>query len=259
MFKRQIAEAEEKWKSPVLADLENLFAGHWLPSHDISHHQRVWKNACQLLPAFVGELENQPDYFFEELLLACFYHDTGLLVNPGFTHGHESAAWCKKFLSDYRAEIKFNTNELLSAIEHHDDKSYQESSESSLLLKLLSLADDMDAFGAVGAYRYAEIYLLRRMRISEIPDQVLSNAASRFQHLERQLSASVELFYEVLGQYKILQKIYRPDTFPEPVSEMLQMIRDEIIDKRIEPAEYFAGKKSLSQRMIYLIDEYNRL
>ena len=87
-------------------------------------------------------------------------HDIGMSVDPGVKHGKHSRNLCLQFLNknnlpetDYR--------DALEAIEYHDNKDYISNSFKNYLLTVLSVSDDLDAFGITGIFRYSEIYLTR--------------------------------------------------------------------------------------------------
>jgi hypothetical protein len=123
-----------------------------------------------------------------KLILATFFHDTGLINTHDERHGMESRNLCQEFFRKARNPVPLGFHEILDAIEHHDDKSYYENSikgEPGLqVLKLLSASDDLDAFGYTGIYRYAEIYLLRKVRPEDLPDRILKNLNNRYQNLK---------------------------------------------------------------------------
>jgi hypothetical protein len=61
------------------------------------------------------------------------------------------------------------------------------------LAAIISVADDMDAFGSEGIERYYEIYSLRGIDSTKIPAMVISNAESRLRHLENTYSMFPDL------------------------------------------------------------------
>jgi HD superfamily phosphodiesterase len=177
MFNPKIEQAEDKWLHLVKVYLSKLFKDCWLPSHDIKHHERVWKNAC-----FLDHTIND-EHFYEKLLIACFFHDVGLTVTKDKSHGLESRRFCERFLQVSHQMVDFETEQLLEAIENHDDKDYSSlmQAQSNHLLDVLAVADDMDAFGALGVYRYIEIYLLREVH-EQLNQKILNNALKRYNH-----------------------------------------------------------------------------
>jgi hypothetical protein len=74
--------------------------------------------------------------------------------------------------------------EILDAVEKHDDKDYTYQSDPSSLAAIISVADDMDAFGETGIGRYEEIYAMRGIAASEMPGMIVENVLSRLRHLE---------------------------------------------------------------------------
>jgi HD superfamily phosphodiesterase len=230
--------AETRWLPLVRPYLEELYDGHWLPSHDPNHHSRVWKNACKI----AEHLNPADNYFFEKLLLSCYFHDTGLLTDRSSLHGKESRKVCETFLSVYHDKVKFDTGEILEAIEYHDKKTYQEEQalSSNSVYNVLILADDLDAFGAIGAYRYVEIYLLRNIALEEIPELILQNAEHRYNNCIRPrkfLKVNTKALWK---NYETLRRIFLSETFPEGPLSLLTWINNEIVLPRKNPVSCFA-------------------
>jgi HD superfamily phosphodiesterase len=190
--------------------LENFFSGKYdeksLPSHGLSHHTRVWKFAKELLPFAAPECRSDPG-FIQKLLIASFMHDIGMSVEPGVKHGLHSRSMCEEFLqinnydpSDY--------HDLLDTIHNHDNKEYSGSLNDNELLKILSVADDLDAFGYAGIYRYAEIYLIRGTGFVELGNMVLKNARKRFENFRRTFSKNTIFFEKQKRRYLLLDQFY---------------------------------------------------
>jgi HD superfamily phosphodiesterase len=119
----------------------------------------------------------------EKAIIASYFHDTGLTVNPGPDHGTQSRHLCSLFLE--RSNLPDDDKrEILEAVEKHDDKDYPAMSDPVSLAAIISVADDMDAFGSDAIERYNEIYSLRGIDSSSIPEKVISNVESRLRHLE---------------------------------------------------------------------------
>ena len=137
---------EQKWMDRLFLCVKKEFQNIWLPSHDEQHHMRVWQHAKNL----VIDTGLKPDLsFLENLILACFFHDIGMVVTLDEDHGKASRKICETFLLKRHTPASFS--EALEAIEHHDDKNYTRSKKpSSFLLEYLTIADDLDAFGAIG-------------------------------------------------------------------------------------------------------------
>lgn len=104
-------------------------------------------------------------------------------VEHGPRHGRHSRELCLEFLKQNDlSEISYS--DVLDTIEHHDRKDYPAGSASNNLLTVLSAADDLDAFGFTGIYRYSEIYLARGISPQKIGNLVLENAGKRFDNFE---------------------------------------------------------------------------
>lgn len=174
-----ITSAEIRYK-PLL---EDFFIKTWgsaiLYSHDIDHHRRVWKYARELL--LITSPNDLPP---EKLLMASYLHDLGMATDRSERHGPAGMELCKAFLAGNNMDIAIYSD-VMEAIENHDDKEYKNlASDKSSLLKILSAADDLDAFGFIGVYRYIEIYLARGITPIMISSEIARNAASRFANFE---------------------------------------------------------------------------
>jgi hypothetical protein len=187
-----IETVEARWYSALYAHCEKLFEGVFLPSHDHLHHDRVWSQARSLLLLLERAGLTIPELLPEQLIITVFFHDTGLTLTSGEEHGRESRLLCEEFFRNSEQSTpqpeKESYRSILHAIENHDDKSPKPSAQYNKivpgLLKLLSTCDDMDAFGMMGIYRYAEIYLLRGIEPEQLPLKVSKNVRNRFENLK---------------------------------------------------------------------------
>jgi hypothetical protein len=188
--------------------LENYFIIAWgntiLYSHDIDHHRRVWHYTKELLNEISISGENISPVLPEKLIIASYLHDLGMSIDPGTRHGILSRELCKSFLKTnnlYESEHC----DVLKAIEHHDDKDYKISgNNNNELLKILSVADDLDAFGFIGIYRYMEIYLTRGIQPEIIGYEIRKNARKRYQNLESTFGISPGLIEKHKKRFLLL-------------------------------------------------------
>lgn len=178
-----IISAEEKYRKLLSGECRRIFSGTVIPSHDHIHHERVWSNAALLLERLYDmRLVNDPG-LAEKAIIAAFFHDTGLTLNRGTGHGLESRKICDAFLATISI-TDTDRREILDAVEMHDNKEYSGKSDPSSLAAIISVADDMDAFGKTGIERYEEIYSMRGIAAAEMPAMIVPNVMSRFRHLE---------------------------------------------------------------------------
>lgn len=188
--------------------LEHYFTAAWgntvLYSHNIDHHRRVWHYTKELLGEIDISGENVSSLLPEKLIVACYLHDLGMSIDQGIRHGILSRELCKSFLK------KNNINEtdysdVLNAIEYHDDKEYRTSANNSdEMLTILSIADDLDAFGYIGIYRYLEIYLTRGIQPEIIGHEIQNNALKRYQNFESAFEERTELIERHKKRYLVL-------------------------------------------------------
>jgi HD superfamily phosphodiesterase len=202
-----IESAEKKYKQILEEYFISVYNDPALSSHGIEHHRRVWKYSVELLNLLPVQNKNTSQ-FADELIIASYLHDIGMSVDPGIKHGKHSSDLCVNFLS----KNKLDENDfphLLEAIENHDNKDYPENKDSSELLNILSIADDLDAFGVIGIYRYSEIYLTRGINVGKIGNMIRDNAGKRFNNLAPTLKPFPEYFQKHHERYNILDEFFR--------------------------------------------------
>jgi hypothetical protein len=184
-----IKNTENKWLRPLFDVCCTRFTGVHMPSHDHIHHLRVWNYAKELVLYLHGNGVAVSETDLEQLIVAVFFHDQGMSQTPSAEHGKISRGLCKQFFKDQNLELLRGFDTVLQAIEDHDKKNYvvpenvplvQQFDDESRLLKMLNIADDLDAFGRVGTYRYMEIYLMRGTELTELSEKVVSNLQTRF-------------------------------------------------------------------------------
>ena len=207
-----IIEAEEKWLLKLYEYNRLSFSGTDLPSHDQYHHLRVWYFIKELL----FELENAgiviPSGLPEKLIFAAFFHDIGLTKTLNEEHGKISRLICSDYIGQNNIQFSNGDEELLQAIELHDDKSYKagitNNSNPVDLYSLLTVCDDLDAFGAIGVFRYLEIYLLRNIPVKDLPERVLQNIKTRFGNFNLQYSFLKEYMIKHTKRYEYTLNFY---------------------------------------------------
>lgn len=195
MFKlvEAIAEAEKKWLSQIINHIEQVYNNIHLPSHDVAHHLRVWNFCKQILAELIINETSLKRVSVEDALIASLFHDTGLTIDKGESHGYQSKLICINFFEGLWLKSSINLDAILHAIENHDDKSLRGGSSISdntsfQLVTIVSTADDLDAFGLIGVFRYIEIYTLRGIQLKELPSKVLQNLKNRFENFKNQFS-----------------------------------------------------------------------
>ena len=192
-----IGSAELKFKQI----LEEFFIGIYdeksLPSHGIWHHRRVWTYAKEVLTLFAGYDSDIISRLSSKLIISTYLHDIGMSVETGIKHGRHSRDLCIQFLNTFQLPEN-EYRDVLYAIENHDNKDYERIDSSvNELLTILSVADDIDALGFTGIFRYAEIYLTRGIKPEDISYPIRQNAGKRFDNL----STTLQLFNEFVRKH----------------------------------------------------------
>jgi len=207
-----IRQAEEDWLDLLVAHAEECFRATWLPSHDQSHHLRVWNIGKALLRELSGYNSTIDPSLIEGVLIASLFHDIGMASSTREDHGRLGKEQCESWFQRAGRKEPARMEEILDAIELHDIKdkrvyaSFRPDSPPEIL-GILSVADDLEAMGTIGIYRYAEIYLKRNILLEELGTRVLENARSRFENLSEgcrmchQLIETYRRQYDELGHF----------------------------------------------------------
>lgn len=206
-LKDRINSSEELYRAPLENFFVSIYPKNKLTSHGLEHHRRVWEYAKELL----NYIENENSFdliFINKLLIACYLHDIGMSVDTGIKHGKHSRDLCSEFLKEQNLD-EYDYQDLLSAIENHDDKEYSGSEDKDLLLTILSVADDLDAFGKEGISRYLEIYRERGVEPYLIALSVRDNARKRFGNFQRCFGIYPGLVSKHRDRYLILDNYFK--------------------------------------------------
>jgi HD superfamily phosphodiesterase len=215
LLKDKIISSEEKYKLILEEFFIKIFPETYLPSHGIEHHRRVWYNAKDLLNQLHNNGSGFDQTFTDRLIIACYLHDIGLSADKGSRHGIESRKICEKFLSENNLpEIEFE--EVLHSIEYHDNKEYTIISWPEELSTILSVADDLDAFGFIGIYRYLEIYTERGKPLKEIGFLINENCANRYRNFINTYRFPGDFIERHSKRYEILTSFF--DSYNEQAS-----------------------------------------
>lgn len=236
-----IIKVEEKWLKKLYAHSFKLFENKYLPSHNHEHHLRVWHNAKKIIEALSEKSNLLSPEIIETIFIACFFHDSGLTVTLDEKHGKAGCELCLTFFKQQQLDLPHGIQEILQAIEYHDDKKYlSESFAPEDFRNIVAIADDMDAFGAIGVFRYAEIYLLRGIDVNLLAEKVLPNLNTRFKHIEKIYFEYPSLIANVRLQYEYTKSFYNLLNFNELKNEQAKIIQ--IINYEIITQKKQAGK-----------------
>jgi len=212
-----IESAELKYMQILEDFFVSVYDEKSLLSHGIDHHRRVWNYARELLTTRLIQSKLRLACDPSKLIIACYLHDIGMSIEPGPGHGIQSRELCLQFLNKYNLHEK-EYEDVLDTIGNHDNKDYTSKRGSNDLLKLLSVADDLDAFSFAGIYRYSEIYLIRGINPRQLGNLILENAGNRFKNF-RDIYGAQNFYvqfhkkrYEILKNF-FLQYNEQSDTY----------------------------------------------
>lgn len=206
-------QAEVAWLDPLLEHASNRFRNTFLPSHDQDHHLRVWQQAKAVLLALSPPGSAVTASLAEGVLIASLFHDLGMVVSTREDHGRLGKEDCVSWFRESERALPERYNEILRAIELHDRKDVRIAGPLQLgsppgILSILSVADDLEALGIVGIYRYAEIYLQRDTPLEALGTRILQNAGKRYDNLSLALAHCPDLLNSCQEQYMILRHFY---------------------------------------------------
>ncbi len=181
----------------------NNYKEGYIVSHGLDHHRRVWNYAKELFRYKYPHMEKQDLMFPDKLLIACYMHDIGMSSDPGEKHGKYSRKLCEGFLLKENLR-KADFLDVLLAIENHDKKEYTGTINKIPLQSLLSVADDLDAFGCTGIWRYTEIYRMRGISFQKLGKDIPENAARRFENFLSEFNQYSDLISTHYPRYQYL-------------------------------------------------------
>jgi hypothetical protein len=150
----------------------------------------------------------------EGILIAAWFHDLGMVQSRSEDHGKLGRELCIKWFRENGRKIPELYTEILNAIESHDNK--KDGAYSVLhfnrrpgILSMLCIADDLEAFGNIGIYRYAEIFLMRNIDLTELGSRILENAEVRQNNLVQSCAICQTLLNVYQLQYETLQNFFQ--------------------------------------------------
>ncbi len=249
-----ITSAEDRWLEKLHLHAKNLFEGIHLPSHDHTHHRRVW-NICTALLNEVATFNSAVDQtLVEGLLIATYFHDLGMVRSTGEEHGTLSRDICETYFLESPDVPPAGLKQVLDAIEKHDVKdgkisSVFEAGASPSILELLSVADDLEALGTIGIYRYTEIYLMRDVSFRNLGIRILGNVSNRFKNILIRCENCPKLLLNYRQQYSDLVSFFdnynqqllteqRPETVFSGHLGVVNYIRSLGIEECFMPGEF---------------------
>lgn len=203
----KIASSDARYRFILEEFFNRIFAQSYLLSHGIDHHRRVWHYAKELLSLLQNHGFYFDQLFSDKLIIACYLHDSGMSVDSGFNHGAEGRKICERFLSENNLPV-IELTDVLQAIEIHDNKEYKAISKPEDLLTVLSVADDLDAYGFIGIYRYMEIYIERNKPLNEIGILIKDNCENRYQNFIMTYRYYDELIERHSRRFEILASFF---------------------------------------------------
>jgi len=261
-----IASVENTYLKLLWNKCSNFFESQFIPSHDQYHHLRVW-NYVKSLIIELAHYKNFEKAQIEQLIIACFFHDTGLSIVLDEKHGIESKKLCQAFINENYSNKESIIDEILWAVEKHDDKNYKTITITELhsdVLSILSVCDDIDAFGYTGIYRYVEIYLMRGIQFEALGKEIKKNVRKRFLHFIdlygklESFSALQEARFAIIDNFFIeFQKAIEngEENFQY---EIVKHIKTNLIDAKLNVRDYISSVSFENQKE-YIKDFYNKL
>lgn len=213
-IERIIEEVEARWLQELYQYVKDLFHEHPLPSHDHTHHFRVWEFSKEI----VRHLSFEGFQFTREevtgLIIAVFFHDAGMIRTLDERHGQAGMEMCMEYFRVRPPLPKELFQIVLLAILKHDDKDYKNkwilpgSTDQKSLTHILSISDDLDALGYTGIYRYLEIYHLRRIPLNEIPFRAYHNLSRRYKYFMYTMSNLPGLISRHQDRFEVCSRFF---------------------------------------------------
>ncbi len=273
-IEKYILTAEDAWLEKVSSFVKDIFKATYLPSHDHTHHLRTWK-AAKLIIREISEFNvSISEEFVEAALLATLFHDTGISETRGIEHGPKGKKIYLKYIAENCPEEPAMHQQIASAIEKHDQKTENIFVPFHLdkppdLLTVVSIADDMDAMGCIGIYRYAEIYLHRGTPLKSLGMTLLENISIRYNNFSKASTLVPSLikntkpkFQEILNFYDNYNQQLLTDDDPLQVYTghigIINYIRNFSVIGKIHPLEFTAALENFEVGK-YVLDFFTKL
>jgi HD superfamily phosphodiesterase len=257
-----VNSVEKSLKQKIESFFLTVYPFNHLVSHGLEHHRRVWKYAKEILTDSEIQVDSDKMELVSNTIIACYFHDIGMAIDPGTRHGAHGRKICTEFLKRYNMSIsEFKT--ALEAVEYHDDKDYPAHPEDNRVLDILSVADDLDAFGITGIFRYTEIYLKRGVSLRDIGSMILKNAESRFENLGKRIELSPEFkrkhserYNYLLGFFRQYNKEFNSYNFssssPSGHCGIIQMLANNYINEYSDNPEKYSNDPFITNFFIQL-------
>jgi hypothetical protein len=202
-----IESAEIQFKQILEEFFISVYDEKALPSHGLNHHRRVWSYAKDFLKLLPQKDSIGISALPSQLIVACYLHDIGMTIDPGTKHGKQSRTLCSRFLTNNNLK-ETEWQDVLEAIEYHDNKNYTDDHINNDLLTILSVSDDLDAFGCIGIYRYSEIYLIRKIEPDKIGYMIRENAGKRYDKFIKTYGSIDDLVVKHWERYYLLDMFF---------------------------------------------------
>lgn len=265
-----IHSTEQKYLPELYSFLTALFRNTHLPSHNAQHHLRVWLHCRELMIELHNTGYTIDPTLPESALIACLFHDTGLTIDIGEQHGRFGANICRDYFNTHTDKATTNLDAILHAIEAHDDKSVKNDAaltpQGTINLdRLVSTADDLDALGTIGVFRYIEIYLKRGIPDSQLPSKVAANINNRFASLANSYSILPPFVEKQRKRYlkaidffdNLAQQIKQQQYNPNSEWEVYRILKGQLVDSTtgIDKTIAFAQQQGLSEYCALFFDQ----
>ena len=241
---QQLKAVEVKYLSKFYYACKDIFSTCHMPSHDHTHHLRVWKYCKQLLMHANRAEHSFSNDFVEALLAAALFHDIGLSKITDERHGPEGARLFKQYIAANPSIQLTLLNDAVEAICVHDLKAPSSLNKAFDLASILTICDNLDSFGYIGAYRYVEIYLIRDICANEAASRSLSNIKKRLKSFELHYAQLSEFYEEQKQRYLQACAVFKNRQVMAEVVEAVQLLS--IKEKRniLEVAETYSKKSN---------------
>lgn len=192
----------------------------------------------------------------EGVLIAAYFHDLGMVRSTREEHGILGREDCDAYFEKHTLTPPSRFGEILGAIEEHDNKEDKRCSvihpeASPGILDILTIADDLEALGIIGIYRYIEIYLTRNITLGNLGTRILGNVRARFKNITDSCINCSMLISEYRLQYSTLVSFfdsYNQQLLTEPHPEkvfhghlgIVNYIRSLSIEGHIRPENFIS-------------------